>query len=84
MHVYWQSTATPRRVLADGQTRTIHNPGDTVAVVEAHYAPYVKVLRERTRCIIESSERIEKPLPIAQFLHTRQRSRAACNEKYDS
>jgi hypothetical protein len=79
MHVYWQSTATPRRVLADGQTR-----GDTVAVVEAHYAPYVKVLRERTRCIIESSERIEKPLPIAQFLHTRQRSRAACNEKYDS
>jgi integrase len=34
--------------------------GDTVAVVEEHYAPYVKELRERTRRIMESSEGIEK------------------------
>lgn len=37
--------------------------GDTVAVVEQHYAPYVKELRERTRKIMESSEGIEKPNP---------------------
>jgi integrase len=35
--------------------------GDTVAVVEQHYAPYVKELRERTRRIIESPEGLEKP-----------------------
>jgi integrase len=35
--------------------------GDTVAVVEEHYAPYVKELRERTRRIMESPEGIEKP-----------------------
>jgi predicted transcriptional regulator len=34
--------------------------GDTVAVVEEHYAPYVKELRERTRRIMESSDGIEK------------------------
>jgi integrase len=37
--------------------------GDTVAVVEAHYAPYVKELRERTRRIMESPEGIEKAVP---------------------
>jgi hypothetical protein len=36
--------------------------GDTVAVVEVHYAPYVKELRERTRRIMESSEGIDKPV----------------------
>jgi integrase/recombinase XerD len=35
--------------------------GDTIAVVEEHYAPYVKELRERTRRIIESPDGIEKP-----------------------
>jgi hypothetical protein len=35
--------------------------GDTVAVVEEHYAPYVRELRERTRRIIESPEGLEKP-----------------------
>jgi integrase/recombinase XerD len=35
--------------------------GDTIAVVEEHYAPYLKELRERTRRIIESSDGIEKP-----------------------
>jgi hypothetical protein len=34
--------------------------GDTVAVVEQHYAPYVAELRERTRRIMESPEGIEK------------------------
>jgi integrase len=34
--------------------------GDTVAVVEEHYTPYVKELRERTRRIMESGEGIEK------------------------
>jgi integrase len=34
--------------------------GDTVAVVEQHYAPYVKELRERTRRIMESPDGIEK------------------------
>ena len=34
--------------------------GDTVQVVEDHYAPYVKELRERTRRIMESPEGIEK------------------------
>ena len=34
--------------------------GDTVAVVEEHYAPYVKELRERTRRIMESTDGIEK------------------------
>ncbi len=34
--------------------------GDTVAVVEEHYAPYVKELRERTRRIMESPDGIEK------------------------
>ena len=33
----------------------------TIAVVEEHYAPYVKELRERTRRIMESSDGIEKP-----------------------
>ena len=33
--------------------------GDTVAVMEQHYAPYVKELRERTRRIIASDEGIE-------------------------
>jgi integrase/recombinase XerD len=37
--------------------------GDTIAVVEEHYAPYVKELRERTRRIIESPDGIEKPAP---------------------
>jgi integrase/recombinase XerD len=37
--------------------------GDTVAVVEQHYAPYVKELRERTRKIIASTEGIEKATP---------------------
>jgi predicted transcriptional regulator len=35
--------------------------GDTIAVVEQHYAPYVKELRERTRRISESPDGIEKP-----------------------
>jgi integrase len=35
--------------------------GDTISVVEEHYAPYVKELRERTRRIIESPDGIEKP-----------------------
>jgi integrase len=35
--------------------------GDTIAVVEEHYAPYAKELRERTRRILESPDRIEKP-----------------------
>jgi hypothetical protein len=35
--------------------------GDTVPVVEEHYAPYVKELRERTRRIMESPDGIEKP-----------------------
>jgi integrase len=35
--------------------------GDTVAVVEEHYAPYVKELRERTRRIMESPDGIERP-----------------------
>jgi hypothetical protein len=34
--------------------------GDTIAVVEAHSAPYVKELRERTRRIMESPDGIEK------------------------
>jgi integrase/recombinase XerD len=34
--------------------------GDTIAVIEEHYAPYVRELRERTRRIIESPEGIEK------------------------
>jgi hypothetical protein len=34
--------------------------GDTVGVVEEHYAPYVKELRERTLRIMESPEGIEK------------------------
>jgi integrase len=34
--------------------------GDTVAVVEMYYAPYVKELRERTRRIMESPEGIER------------------------
>jgi integrase len=37
--------------------------GDTVAVVEQHYAPYVKELRERTRKIMASDEGIEKAAP---------------------
>jgi integrase len=37
--------------------------GDTVAVVEQHYAPYVRELRERTRKIMASEEGIEKPAP---------------------
>jgi integrase/recombinase XerD len=37
--------------------------GDTVAVVEKHYAPYVKELRERTRKIMASDEGIEKEAP---------------------
>jgi hypothetical protein len=37
--------------------------GDTVAVVEQHYAPYVKELRERTRKIMTSTDGIEKPAP---------------------
>jgi hypothetical protein len=36
--------------------------GDTVAVVEDHYAPCVKELRERTRRIMERSDGIEKPI----------------------
>ncbi len=44
--------------------------GDTVAVVEEHYAPYVKELRERTRRIMESSEGIEKsPADCTVFAH---------------
>jgi integrase len=35
--------------------------GDSVAVVEEHYAPYVKELREHTRRIMESPDGIEKP-----------------------
>jgi integrase len=35
--------------------------GDTISVVEEHYAPYVKELRERTRRIMESPDGIEKP-----------------------
>jgi integrase len=35
--------------------------GDTIAVVEEHYAPYVKELRERTRRIMESPDGIERP-----------------------
>ncbi len=34
--------------------------GDTVAVVEEHYAPYVKELRERTRRIMASPDGIER------------------------
>jgi hypothetical protein len=34
--------------------------GDTVAVIEEYYAPYVKELRERTRRIMESPDGIEK------------------------
>jgi hypothetical protein len=34
--------------------------GDTIAVAEEHYAPYVKELRERTRRIVESPDGIEK------------------------
>lgn len=37
--------------------------GDTVAVVEEHYAPYVKELRERTRRIMESPDGIERVTP---------------------
>jgi molybdopterin converting factor small subunit len=42
--------------------------GDTVAVVEQHYAPYVKELRERTRKIMASDEGIEKTAPNSTFL----------------
>jgi integrase len=41
--------------------------GNTIAVVEEHYAPYVKELRERTRRIIESTEGIEKPAADCTF-----------------
>jgi integrase len=34
--------------------------GDTVMVVEEHYAPYVRELRERTRRIMESPDGIER------------------------
>ena len=36
--------------------------GDTVAVIEEHYAPYVRELRERTRRIIANPGGIEKPV----------------------
>ncbi len=42
--------------------------GDTVPVVEQHYAPYVKELRERTRKIMASDEGIEKTAPNSTFL----------------
>jgi integrase/recombinase XerD len=42
--------------------------GDTVAVVEQHYAPYVKELRERTRRIMASDEGIEKAAPNSTVL----------------
>jgi integrase len=35
--------------------------GDTIEVVEEHYAPCVKELRERTRRIMESWDGLEKP-----------------------
>jgi hypothetical protein len=35
--------------------------GDTIAVAEEHYAPYVKELRERTSRIMESPAGSEKP-----------------------
>ncbi len=40
---------------------------DTIAVVEEHYTPYVKELRERSRRIIESTEGIEKPAADCTF-----------------
>jgi len=36
-------------------------------VVEEHYAPYVKELRERTRRIMDSPDGIEKPAPDYTF-----------------
>jgi integrase len=42
--------------------------GDTIAVVEEHYAPYVKELRERTRRIMESPDGIEKPAESCTIL----------------
>jgi hypothetical protein len=44
--------------------------GDTVAVVEVHYAPYVRELRERTRRIMESPERIERQAENCTVLRT--------------
>jgi integrase len=45
--------------------------GDTVAVVEEHYAPFVRELQERVRRIIESPEGLEKALGhTAHLLHT--------------
>jgi integrase len=55
--------------------------GDTIAVVEEHYAPYVKELRERTRRIHgEPGWNRETRPPIARFLHSNPNSRGRCNE----
>jgi integrase len=49
--------------------------GDTVAVVEEHYAPYVKELRERTRRIMESPDGIERSAEnCTNFAHQPQRN----------
>jgi integrase/recombinase XerD len=59
--------------------------GDTVAVVEEHYAPYVKELRERTRRIMESSEGIEKEGANCTVLAHPPEIKGGCNEnKTDS
>jgi integrase len=53
--------------------------GDTIPVIEQHYSPYVKELRERTRRIMESTDGIEKPKPasdctvLAQHPETKER-----------
>jgi hypothetical protein len=39
--------------------------GDTIDVVEKHYAPFVTELRERVRLILETGVGIEKPLHSA-------------------